>query len=314
MALNLLPKIENSEQYSTFFRQSSIWEPAIAVICQRHGLSEAAVRAVKGSHIVYRSGDVWIKLMAPLYAKDMVFEVACLRAVADSVSFQTPKIIAEGEIESWPYVLISHVEGERVGDIFEQLETKEQVRLAIEFAQATKQIHSVPTPSIIRNRRDWNQFIESRWLGFHEHHSKKNMSEVWLGNLQSFVHQFQLQDFQIQDPVFLHSDLTWDHFLVKNENGNWKLSGIIDFADAQAGHPEYDMGAPIAFLFRKKRDVIANYARAMGVRESGERLSNKLLVWTILHLYSDLKNYFADEMAARNDGDFAALAKEVYPV
>lgn len=313
MANNLLPTILDDDHYSALFKQNSIWEPAIETIMKIHRLAKPAVRAPKGTHIVYRVGDIWIKLMAPIYAGDMDFEIACLKAIDGQLNFATPRVLSEGELESWRYVLISHVDGERVGDHFQQLSVVEQVNLAVEFAQATRAIHKISVPQIIAARGDWNQFIRGQYDGVYETHRKRNMAEVWLRNLTSFVHKFPISEFTLNTPVFLHADLTWDHFLIKNEKGRWRLSGIIDFADAQCGHPEYDMCASMAFLFRHKREVITAYAHEMGMRETGKTLSHKLLVWTLLHRFSNLKNYFAQEMLNRPTGDFEKLAEEVYP-
>lgn len=313
MPSSLLPNVLDDNHYSTLFKQNAIWKPAIDKILEIHGLTKPAIRGEKGSHIVYRSGDVWIKLMAPIYAGDMDYELSCLQSLYGHVSFATPRVQAEGEIESWRYVLMSHVEGERVGDHFLQMTTAEQVSLAIEFAQATRAMQRIAVPKKIAERSDWNLFIRGQYEKIYETHRQRGLPEIWLASLESFVHQLSLSEFTVLNPVFLHSDLTWDHFLIKKENDRWRLSGIIDFADAQSGHSEYDMCASMAFLFRHKKDVITAYSREMGMKETGSSLSRKLMIWTLLHRFSNLNNYFAKDMIERPNGDFSELADLVYP-
>jgi len=125
-----------------------------------------------------------------------------------------------------------------------------------------------------------------------------------------------MEEFGMQSPVYLHAELTWDHFLVTKTGNSWDVSGVIDFADCRVGPPEYEMSTSIAFLFKKNRDAMQKYVQAMGVdlRQDSARFSEKLLAWTALHLFSNLTTYFSKEMAEVNEGDFAALARMVYPL
>ncbi len=72
----LLPTVIDRKHYGELFAQDSIWEQSIQYLADKHQLSGVPRRGVRGSHIVYRIGNSWIKVMAPLFAKDMAYEVA----------------------------------------------------------------------------------------------------------------------------------------------------------------------------------------------------------------------------------------------
>lgn len=315
MSEKLLPSVKNSEQYNLLFKNDQIWLSAIHHIVEKHKLKGTITRGVKGSHIVYRVGNVWIKLMAPIYAKDFVFEIAGLESVYGQLEVATPKIIHSDRLEDWPYVVMTHVDGLRIGDIFFDLDLDQQVQLATKLGAVTKQLRAVEFDARLLSRGKWDEFISHQFDSVFKNHEMKKMNASWLPGLVEFMQAFKISQFTMDRPVFLHSDLTWDHFLVSKVNGQWQVNGLIDFADCQVGHPEYELAATSAFLLKGRQKALSCYLEATGLFDQiNHQVSEKLLAWTLLHLYSDLKNYFVKEMDQVKNGDFRSLARLVYPL
>jgi hygromycin-B 7''-O-kinase len=338
----LLPEIKTAEEYRSYFSNDKIWEPVVRAIQKRHGLSGEFQRSTRGSHIVYRLGDQWLKIMTPIFAGDMAFEVAGLRSVEGKLSVKTPALLAEGEIEGWSYILCSHVPGKRIGDVWKELGPSQKINLSRSLARITLELQSCPVLPEVLARGDWNAFIQEQWVNLETHHHSKKMDPLWLRGLLKFRDQFQIQDFLTASPVFLHADLTYDHFLVEED----QVSAVIDFADCRSGRGEYDLPATLAFIFKGEREALSAYlselgrlwpelgelkSQGPGLRAPGSspaklgepglagdsKLSERLMMWTLLHKYSDLRNYFAIEMNAvpeSSKGDFATLSKLVYPI
>jgi hygromycin-B 7''-O-kinase len=84
--------------------------------------------------------------------------------------------------------------------------------------------------------------------------------------------------------VTLNADLTSDHVLLEKRDGQWRISGIIDFGDAMAGHPLYEFAAPV-LCFASGDPALA---RAL-VESYGESLTadlaHQILAWCLLHKY-----------------------------
>ena len=310
---NLLPEIPDRDRYRELFSKDEIWEPAVLRLAARYGLEGRPVRGNRGSHIVYRAGVAWIKLMAPIFAKDMAFEVAGLECARGRLKVATPEILGRGELEGWRYIVVSHVEGRRIGDVWGELGAAEKSALARQAGAVTRELQACAPSEQVHARGDWNAFIRERFARMVDHHRLKSMDERWLSRLSGFLGTFDVADFSTDRPVFLHADLTFDHFLVATDSsGAPRISGVIDFADCRVGHPEYDVPATAAFIFKGEALPLAEYLRAAGFA-MGPRAAEKMLAWTCLHFYSDLRNYFEKEMIALPAGDFVALARAVYP-
>lgn len=314
--MRLLPEVVDRDQYKMLFLQDETWTPAIQYLINKHKLAGVPRRGIRGSHIVYRVGNRWIKMMAPLFARDMVFEVAGLECVKDRLEISTPQISDSGELEGWPYLVFSHVAGERIGDVWRQLMPAEKITLAHEIAQVTRTIQQCAGSRTIVDRGEWNTFITERFERVVTHHRAKGLAEGWLKTLPRFLDQFPRTEFLTSSPVFLHADLTLDHFLVEQTATGPKICGVIDFADCRMGHREYDLPATAAFVLKGEREPLRAYLLGLGFKDGDldQTLSMKILAWTCLHFFSDLKNYFFEEMKQVPEGDFSALAHMVFPL
>jgi aminoglycoside phosphotransferase (APT) family kinase protein len=52
---------------------------------------------------------------------------------------------------------------------------------------------------------------------------------------------FEAHDYLDVSPKFCHCDLSHAHYFVSQASGVWKLSGVIDWAEAMLGPPEWDI-------------------------------------------------------------------------
>jgi len=311
----LLPEIQDRVHYNQIFREDTHWEKAIHFLIQKHQLKGDVKRSGSGSHIVYRVGDAWIKLMAPIFEKEMPYEISGLRTIEGRLSVDTPRIIFEGEIESWKYVILSHVEGESIRETWKSFSIAQKLKLAEQIAFIIKQIAACKPDQVIRDRYNWNNFIQEQYENIEAQQKKKDLPEAWLKQVKSFVQQFNLSEFKTENQIFLHADLTFDHFLVSVKDEP-KITAIIDLADCQVGHFMYEFLAPAFFIFRSQKEVLRHFFLAYGFSEKdlNSELSNKLFVWTLLHRYCAIKHHLKEDMESCKPGDFVALAQKIYPL
>jgi|GEM_PF-5747013 hygromycin-B 7''-O-kinase len=310
-----LPEIKDRDHYKILFQENHHWENAVKHLVKKYNLSGVVKRGVLGSHIVYRVGDTWIKLMAPLFSQDMAFEISGLRVVDGKLSVKSPKVVAEGNLEGWPYVILSHIEGNPIRDVWSQFDLNQKTVLAGQIAKVTKEISTCKVDKVIEQRFVWNDFILKQYEFCKEQQRKKQLPESWLDHVNSFLQSFRIDEFQTQSEVFLHADLTFDHFLVTNGDQP-RISGIIDMADCQVGHFEYELVAPAVFIFKGNRTLLRHYLMNCGFSEDqlNQKFSKKLLAWSILHRYFSLVSYFKEEMNECTPGDFSTLAEKVFPL
>ena len=89
---------------------------------------------------------------------------------------------------------------------------------------------------------------------------------------------------------WLHTELLGDHVQVRGDGSGCHVAGMIDFADARVGHPDYEWPALVEFVFKGAagclRACLEGYGRPLG---AGDRVeSHRLAVWSLLHRYASL--------------------------
>jgi hygromycin-B 7''-O-kinase len=92
------------------------------------------------------------------------------------------------------------------------------------------------------------------------------------------------------NPVLLHTEVLDEHVLVVEEGGVWRPSALIDFADGRVGHPFYEFGALIEFIFKGEPGCLRACLEAYGTPPDAftDDLENELLAWYLLHQFGDL--------------------------
>lgn len=311
----LFPIISDTQDYSFLFKDSSIWEKIILYISQKHGLKGKLERATSGSHIVYRVGDHWIKLMAPLYSNDMQFEIEGLKSIEDRLSVQSPKILLTGEIESWKYLVMSHVDGQPIRHLWMNLKQDEKLIICDQIGKILGELKNCRPSKVISHRFIWNSFIQNQYNNVRNLQQQKGLPEPWLNTAEDFLKQSAIDDFLIDQPVLLHADLTFDHLLMKIDPIP-RITGIIDMADCQVGHPEYELLVPCCFIFKGESNLLRRFLFSCAYRDSqiNQNLSFKLMRWLLLHRYGVIQKIFRRELESCPPGDFKALAQILFPL
>ena len=234
--MRILPEIQCEDQYSALYEDDAIWQPAVRALAARHGISGELERLTLGTHVVYRIGEVILKLYCPLWAEFFEMERIALESVDN---LPAPTLLSHGKIDGWSYLLQSRVMGVPAQSVWRKLPLRVRRSLVGEIGALLRHLHDLPLPKGLD--ADWASFLQARLEGAEAHHCAQ---EPWSSWIRSRLAAFAEPPFP---HVFLHADLTEDHFLLtKREDGSWFVSGIIDFGDARIGHPFYDFVAILA--------------------------------------------------------------------
>src|SRR5260221_12940791 len=111
----MLPPVPDVAAWRILRRDAATQRPAFEAIATRHGLAASELsRFDKGTHFVWATRRNVINLFVPLWAEDASLETTLLEMVAGTV-LPVPRLEAQGEINGWPYVVMSRVHGEHIG-------------------------------------------------------------------------------------------------------------------------------------------------------------------------------------------------------
>jgi len=278
----MLPTITSKAEYRALYMDSAAWLPAMKAICERHGLDASGLqREPPGTHIVYRVGPYILKLFCTFWGDDYDSERAVLRQIQ---GLQTPQLVADGELEDWPYLVMTAMPGRPVNEVWDRLSMAEKRSILACVGAFMRALHAQdPIPEL---ETDWAQFLAERVEQWEEHHQP---GEGWRGWIRERVCDFHEPPFT---PVLLNADITDEHVLVEHRDGQWRFCGVIDFGDAMMGHPHYEFVAPLMCLTVGEPTLSRTLVESYGL-DLTPALADRLTTYCLLHKFGRLSDILA---------------------
>jgi len=292
----LLPSIRSEEDYRQVYSDTAIWLPAMKAIAARHGLEGSELRrATLGTNVVFRTQRHILKLFSGLWRKDYIAEYEALRHVQ---GLPTPQIVAVGELEGWPYLVLTVVPGIPAQAVWGHLDQSSQAGIIETLGGMLGQLHAHSPVAALAT--DWPAFLGDRLATWEDHHQVEGQ---WRGWIEARVSGFAEPPFS---PVLLNADITEDHLLLSERGGRWEVTGLIDFGDAKMGHPYYEFAAPFAFYTfgcpRLSRLLVESY----GLSLSAE-VMDRMTTYCLLHEYGRLGQFLSRHRVEDGEGFLKGL-------
>jgi hygromycin-B 7''-O-kinase len=292
----MLPNITTLQEYKTIYANDATWLPAIHTICARHQVDMVHLhREVLGTHVVFGTEQIIVKLFCPLWPDDFLAERAVLATVH---GLPTPELIASGELAGWPYLLMSKLPGVPAEAVWDSLTVAEKRPLIARLGQIMQQLHA--QPAVPEVAIDWPAFMAERLANWEAHHQAEEPWYSWLKARMEIFHEAPFE------PVLLSADITADHVLLAERNGRWHITGFIDLGDAMMGHPYYDFIAPLAFYTLGCPELSRLLVESYGSVFTTE-LADQLTTYCFLHKFGKLSDFLARYPAANPEEFCQAL-------
>ena len=294
MRLNL-PRITDSADYNRHFN-SGVWQQAVGKICARHHLSyETLRRSPVGENIIFFVDSRFIvKIYAPLRGQFERETAALEFAQTANLSIETPEVIHTGNLEGWPYLVMTHLAGIPMREVWPRIEERERLGIVSRLGHAMRELHVHAAPlSRAALNRDWNGFVERQARESVERQRGCGANPEWLESLPAFLAaRLELLPSEFE-PVLLHGDVHPGNVLLKETGGGWRVSGLFDFGDSFCGLHEYEFVAPGVLIVQGRRQLQREMLLAYGYKESelDLRLRARLMLLTVLYECSDLRKY-----------------------
>lgn len=289
---NLFPEINTDEEYENFkLNNGELFKKIALEIASQHHLPNEPLSSFEGTNIVFSHGKSRvIKIFPPLHKSHFDNEVLVMKNIFMKLSVPTPKIEFVGEINQWPYIVMSQLDGTLLESLWEQLDHSNKIIIIRELGSLIREVHSLPTKGLEAIDCHWKEFINKQLNQCVTRHQETGLPDILLQQIPTYLDAIKDVLPIIKKPVILTGEYTPMNFLVKQTAGVWHLHGLIDFGDSMLGLPEYDLLGPGAFLIQGDKILLREFLSAYGYspEEMTNELSHKLTALLLLHRYSRL--------------------------
>lgn len=290
-----LPDITDAAAFARHFN-ANVWQQAAAVICARHHLPYTSLRrSPLGENIIFFVDTAFVvKIYAPArgqYGR----EVAALEfAMTARLGIETPQLLHTGELEGWPYLVMTHLAGLPMREVWPEIQERERLEIVRQLGRAMRELHAQPAPlALAALNRDWRGFVERQAREAVERQRACAANPEWLESLPAYISaRLQLLPEKFE-PVMLHGDVHPGNVLLGETGAGWRATGWFDFGDSFCGFREYEFVAPGVLMVQGRRELQRALLLAYGYEEAelDFSLRARLMLLTILYECSDLRKY-----------------------
>jgi len=290
-----LPATLDWSTWSQLFVDGRTWRPVVERICHGMGVTATTVKTGDPGTCAVFVVDrrVVVKLYPPLLPHDFAKERDVYRLLRNRLD-RLPGLLAEGVYHDridWPYLVLEFCPGTPIRDVYGALHRTDEWRIAETLGRAVRTVHDTPLDGVTAFATDhaaWAAFLHRRraeCMG--ELQAETQLPATVRREIDAFLTTVLPELRTDATPLrLLHADLTEDHLLLVQDDAGWRVSALLDWADAEVGAPPYEWIALWFGLCNRNPAFFHNVLRAYDPGLAlDERFYRHALAYTFLHRF-----------------------------
>ena len=304
-----LPASTRLDAYRTLRADPSRWLPIAVDIARSHGLDVSSPQVfATGTNLVAGFGETLIlKIFPPLLRAQFVSERGSLTQLAGRLHLPIPEIVAEGERDGWPYLIITRLAGTLGSEVWPQLAEAQKERVLHQIGETVAAVQRAPLGPLARIEPRWDAFIRAQMLGCRNRHERLGLAPKFLAGLDDLLRDAAELIPMDAPPVILIGEYIPENFLLACRDGDWSLAGLFDFGDVRTGWRDYDLLGPSAFMAAGRPGRVRSLLGGFGYEKPDFALKRRLMALMLLHQASDLNSHICIEGWQERANDLVEL-------
>jgi hygromycin-B 7''-O-kinase len=289
--------------------------PVALNIARGRGLAcaEPHVFATGTNLVVALDARLILKIFPPLLRSQFVSERGSLPELRGRLSLPIPEIVAEGERDGWPYLIITRLRGIVGSEVWPSLPEEQKERVLRQIGVTIAEVQRVPSGALGEIEPSWDEFIRRQMAGCRARHERLGLKRKFLDGLDDL-----LRDATIPldpPPVILTGEYIPENFLLAEDGGQWRLAGLFDFGDVKTGWGEYDLLGPSAFMAAGRPRRVRSLFEGFGYSRADVNfaLKRRLMALMLLHHASDPIRHICVEDWQEKADDLVQLQELIWP-
>jgi hygromycin-B 7''-O-kinase len=140
------PSIKGSEAFRAWRAAPSNWLPLALDIAKGHGLPCDEFEAFEtGTNLVIGVGrELVLKIYPPFLRRQFTVERITLALLTRRLEGPTPEIVAVGERDAWPYLVMTRLKGRLASDVWPRLADDQKTIVLNQIGSTIAQVQQAP--------------------------------------------------------------------------------------------------------------------------------------------------------------------------
>jgi len=312
-----LPHLTDYDTFRAWRTDPSRWLPVVLDIARSHRLACAAPQTfATGTNLVVALDESLIlKIFPPMLRHQFVSERGALAVLRGRLSVPIPEIIAEGERDGWPYLVIPRLAGVLGSEAWPLLPEEQKERVLAQIGETIAQVQRVPPGALLDIEPRWDAFMRAQIAGCRARHERLGLAPKFLDGLDDLLREAAEWIPTHESPVILTGEYIPENFLLVRDGDTWGLAGLIDFGDVQTGFREYDLLGPSVFMAAGRPARVRSLFEGFGYSRNDVTfaLKRRLMALMLLHRFSDPIRHMCIERWQEQADDLLQLQELIWP-
>jgi hygromycin-B 7''-O-kinase len=285
------PSIKSTEAFRAWRNAPSSWLPLALAIAKGHGLLCEDIEVFEtGTNLVVGVGrGLVLKIYPPFLRRQFTVERITLPLLTGHVDVPTPEIVAAGERDAWPYLVMTRLRGRLGSEVWPHLADDQKAIVLHQIGRTIAQVQEAPLGELAQVGPQWPVFIEGQIAQCRARHVRLGLPPKFLDSRDQLLFEAPHLIPIDRPPVILTGEYIPENFLLTPHGDGWKLAGLIDFGDVITGWGEYDLLGPSAFMTGGCPSLVWSLLSGFGYSRANlpHDLGRRLLALMFLHGASD---------------------------
>lgn len=292
-----LPQFADSKTFRAFRLEPLQWLPVALDIARSHGIDASSPHVfATGTNLVVGFGErLILKIFPPLLRAQFVSERGSLMQLAGRLALPIPEIVAEGERDGWPYLIITRLSGRLGSEVWPSLPEAQKERVLRQIGETIAAVQAAPLGPLAEIDPRWDAFMRAQMRGCRARHERLGLAPKFLDGLDDLLRDAATLIPMDAPPVILIGEYIPENFLLARRDEQWSLAGLFDFGDVRAGWRDYDLLGPSAFMAAGRPGRVRSLLEGFGYAKLDFALKRRLMALMLLHSASDLNSHICIE-------------------
>jgi hygromycin-B 7''-O-kinase len=185
-----------------------------------------------------------------------------------------------------------------------------------QIGETIAEVQKVPVGELAAIEPHWDQFIRQQIACCWARHMRLGLPPRYLDGIDELLGEAATLIPMDAPPVILTGEYIPENFLLSEDAGGWRLSGLIDFGDVMTGWGEYDLLGPSAFMTAGMPRRVQRLLQGFGYSKTDmtPALTRRLMALMLLHRASDPIRHICIEDWQQKAGNLAELERLLWPI
>src|ERR1700747_3582454 len=182
---DFLPSFTDYDSFRAWRADTSRWLPVVLDLARSQRVAGPAPRVFgTGTNLVVAlDARLILKIFPPMLRSQFASERGSLSELRGRLSLPIPEIVAEGERDGWPYLVITRLDGVVGAQVWPSLPEEQKERVLKQIGAIIAEVQRAPPGALCEIEPRWDEFMRRQMAGCRARHERLGLEPKFLDGL-----------------------------------------------------------------------------------------------------------------------------------